>query len=194
MNFEHRRQRRRGQLIVAIAAVAHRMKRPLIHALFADVSVAIKRSRGTKQAVVMQGLHHWYAFFPARVINRRRDHREEIMDVNHIWTAVAQKNLKFLVPGPRPDTIDGRFDLAYQTAGIGCLFFYFFDLKSVLGEKLRFRFKNLVFASGLNVAVVHAQHAETCRLDGNRKSKRGHRLTTGNRRAGGDGERPISGN
>ncbi len=122
----------------------------------------------------MQGLHHRHAFFAAGVIDRRRNDREKIVDVHHIRPAVAQKGFEFLMPGARPDTVDGRFDLAHQAAGVGGLLFDFFDLKSVLLEQLRFRFKDLIFASRLDVVVMHAQNAETRRLVGNRKSKRGH--------------------
>src|SRR5580693_3023448 len=98
------------------------------------------------------------------------------------------------MPGSRPDAIDCRFYFSYQAAGIGGLLFDLFDPETVLGEKLRFGFENLVFASRLNVAVVHAQHAETCRFRGNRKSKRGHRLTTWEKARRGRRRRPFSRN
>lgn len=96
------------------------------------------------------------------------------MNVDYIRPAIPQNRFNFPMPRTGPDTIGRRLNLADQAAGVGRLLFYFLNVEAIFRQELRFRFENLVFASRLDVAVVHAQHAETSRLDGNWKSERSH--------------------
>ena len=164
MHFEHGRERGCRQFRIAVASVADSMKRPSIQTLFAYLTIA----------VVVKRLHHRYALLFASVIHRRRDHRKEVVNVNDVWPHSAKNRLEFMVPATRPDAIHRRPYFSNQSAGVRCLLFDLFDADAILREKLGLRLENLVFATRLDVAVVHAQHAKTRRLDGSRNSKGGH--------------------
>src|SRR5580692_12454956 len=63
----------------------------MVQAFFTDFAIPEKRSSGTQQPVIMEGLHDRHTCFATRRVDRWRDHNPGVMDMDDIWLLRAQQ-------------------------------------------------------------------------------------------------------
>jgi hypothetical protein len=58
----------------------------VLNAFLANMAIAIECRRRTEKAVVVQSLNYGNMDFPACIIDRRGHDREQIVNVNDVWS------------------------------------------------------------------------------------------------------------
>jgi hypothetical protein len=130
------------------------------YTLITNATVAVKSRGGAKQPEIMEGLYHRYSGFAALRVNRRRNLRKSIMDVNDVRSFPPEKrgNLTLGVPGPGhlPDQeqpVKSRIGIDFVIGAPVC-----HDTVSEAGKKLVLKPKNDVFTARLLILVMYEKN------------------------------------
>jgi hypothetical protein len=129
----------------------------LAHAVFTYVPIAEKRGRRTERPVIVQGLDYRDIFVIGRVVRSRRNHRESVVDVHDVWPFLIHQGPEFpvdlLVPDSFAEHDQGMCVSHLIVAGLVQ------EYPVAVGpQQVSFLGKNLIFASGFLVRVVHCQN------------------------------------
>lgn len=82
----------------------------------------------------MQRLDYRNVRFSARVVNRGREQRKEIVNMNEVRAMAIEELFKAAIPAPRPDTIECISDFLADRIRINILFNYGRDIPTVLRQ------------------------------------------------------------
>ena len=93
--------------IVPVAPVQHAVPGDeLPEAVFTGPSLAVEKRVGTEQAVVVQRLHHRAGLGARRVVDRRREQRKRVVEVDHVGALLPDQTPHAVIALAVPDGPD----------------------------------------------------------------------------------------
>jgi hypothetical protein len=98
----------------------------LTEAVLAHVSIAEEQGVCAKETVVMQGLNYWHTLGSGRVVSRRRDERESVVEVDYSRSFRPKKLAQLAVCSLVPDRGAGQgqgFHVLYPVVVVGVAYY-----------------------------------------------------------------------
>ena len=119
--------------------------------------IAKESVRGTKQAVVVQGLYDRNSLFICRIVGSRRDHGESVVDVDDLRPFPLHQSPKLPVRLPVPNCVAEQ----NQRVGAGHLIVAGLvkqNLVAMQPQQIGLLGKDLILAARLLIRIVHGEN------------------------------------
>ncbi len=168
VDADHRRDRARGGSALPVASMPDSGPGDApADTVLAHLPIAEECPHGAQKPVVPQCLNHGGAPRPRGGVNRGRDQREEILNMQDVEVAEPVRLADIAVRLPRPDTASRRSYPA-KLLDSEVVFFVPLDLPTMRFQQVALGLVRLILATALQVSIVHHQYSQWSLSDGAR--------------------------
>src|ERR1700732_5154031 len=112
MRREHRGHDGSGLARLTVATIADAPPYTVLHAFFADLTIAEQQAPGAEQPVILHNLDYRHLRVTARPVDRGRNHHKRILDMHDIGHLSHQQFAEFPPRVPGPDRSLGESQLS----------------------------------------------------------------------------------
>lgn len=160
MKFSIDHTRQCLQTASPVTPMLNRAEKPFFQTILTNMPVTVKSGARTQQPEIVNGLHHRHMAGNRRIIHRRADQIQRVMNVDNIYPPFPDNPLHFLVGSPIKNSRKwqhqllppGEFFQLQIAPGVQD------DFMAMLFQHLLFVGDHCILAAWNLVIIVHNQH------------------------------------